>query len=239
MEVPGFQERLCVILQRFSVLCACLTKAVEAFHCRIRLVAFLRLLTSGGFGLCLESQWSNRRVCHFAEHSIDCGKGNNAFSFPWGESASVLWSILSHLRLQLWRSPSSKSFWNHGRSMYVWFPISSWKETKNFILKCFCIYRSGFDLRYSPQNSARQVKWAFVIKCLHCFYYPRIEHTVLVLLFLGFLAQSNYNYTNSCECVWLQEFRLTSKSQWEWEVFVRWHAAGTQSVSKTKQISWT
>lgn len=180
-EVSGFQERLCgVISARFSALSPYLTKAARGFHCRIRLVAFLWPLTSGAFGLCLESQWSNRRVCHFAERSIDCGKGNNAFSFPEGESAPVLWSILSRLWLQLWPSSSSKSFWNHGRRMYVWFPISSWKETK-----CSSLNVSEFiALDLTPDILPRTLlDWAFVIKCLHCFYYPRIEQTVLVLLF--------------------------------------------------------
>lgn len=79
-EGLGFQERYSVISKCFFALSGCLTKAGGEFHWRIRLVAFLWPLTSGGFGLCLESQWSNRHVCHFVEQSIDCGRGNNASS---------------------------------------------------------------------------------------------------------------------------------------------------------------
>lgn len=38
----------------FSALSGCLTKAAGEFHRRIRLVAFLWPLTSGGFGLCFK-----------------------------------------------------------------------------------------------------------------------------------------------------------------------------------------
>lgn len=91
-EGLGFQERHTVISKCFFALSGCLTKAAGEFYWRIRLVAFLWLLTSGGFGLCLESQWSNRHVCHFVEQSIDCGSGNNAF-FSWREGCSCCgWS---------------------------------------------------------------------------------------------------------------------------------------------------
>lgn len=50
-EGLGFQERHAVISKCFSALSACLTKAAGEFYPRIRLVAFLWLLTSGGFGL--------------------------------------------------------------------------------------------------------------------------------------------------------------------------------------------
>lgn len=67
------QERPTLICWRSSALSACLTKAAGVLCRRIRLVAFLWLLTSGAFGLHLESQWSNGHVCHFMEQSIDCG----------------------------------------------------------------------------------------------------------------------------------------------------------------------
>lgn len=79
--VLGFQERQTVISKCFFALSGCLTKAAGEFEWRIRLVAFLWPLTSGGFGLCLDSQWSNRHVCCLVERSIDCGLENNAF-FP-------------------------------------------------------------------------------------------------------------------------------------------------------------
>lgn len=93
-EWSGFQERHTVISECFFALSGCLTRAVGEFYWRIRLVAFLWLLTSQGFGLCLESQWSNRRVCHFVEQPIDCGRGNNAFFFlPWREGCTCCgWS---------------------------------------------------------------------------------------------------------------------------------------------------
>lgn len=124
----GFQERHTVISKCFFALSGCLTKAAGEFYWRIRLVAFLWLLTSGGFGLCLESQWSNRHVCHFVEQSIDCGWGNNAFFFPL--KRGVVHVAVDHLALvaAVWCSLPLPSFWKHHWRMYVRFHMSSWKE---------------------------------------------------------------------------------------------------------------
>lgn len=151
-EGLGFQERYSVISKCFFALSGCLTKAGGEFHWRIRLVAFLWPLTSGGFGLCLESQWSNRHVCHFVEQSIDCGRGNNASSsffffifyiYIYFGGLFMLWLIVLHSRAAV---RCSLSFLEApGWRMYVRFHMSSWKETKLFV--------GGFCFRKSPANS--------------------------------------------------------------------------------------
>lgn len=99
----GSQERRTVISKHFFAL-SCVffffkTKAARQFLWRIRLVAFLWLLTSGGFALCLESQWSNRRmsVCGTVYwFAVEETWGSFFFVFlpQWG--LFVLWLISSH-----------------------------------------------------------------------------------------------------------------------------------------------
>lgn len=154
-EGLGFQERHTVISKCFFALSGCLTKAAGEFYWRIRLVAFLWLLTSGGFGLCLESQWSNRHVCHFVEQSIDCGRGNNAF-FSGREGLFMLRLIILHLWLQfdvLYRCHRFGSTaeectwgftWAHGRKVTCWFILKSHQQS-------FSIYHPTGFIRSGPQ----------------------------------------------------------------------------------------
>lgn len=130
------QERPGLICECSSALSACWTKAAGEFDWRIRLVAFLWLLTSGGFGLRLESQWSNRHVCHFMEQSIDCGWGNNAFCFLFLLEERAVHVVVDHLALVavVWCSLLLPSFfgssaeectwgftWAHGRKLACYF----------------------------------------------------------------------------------------------------------------------
>lgn len=75
-------------------------------------------------------EWSNRRVCHFVEHSTDCGQGNNGFFFilsSWWEGCSCCgWSSCACG----WCSLTLPSRWKHCWRMCVRFRMSSWKETR-------------------------------------------------------------------------------------------------------------
>lgn len=104
-DVLGFQERQTVISKCFLASSGCLTKAAGECYWRIRLVAFLWLLMSGGFGLCLESQWSKRHVSF-------CGAGywlwlskQCFFSVPEQRAVHV---VVDHFALVagVWCSPS-------------------------------------------------------------------------------------------------------------------------------------
>lgn len=163
----------------FFALSACLTKAAWEFHWRIRLVAFLWLVTSGGFGLCLESQWSNRHVCHFVEHSIDCGWGNNAFLFLKRESVHV---VVDHLALvaAVWSPLALPSFRNHCR-MYVVFHMSSWKETSLLV----CLSHTELDLKCSPRYFNPNCLVDKLSGLYHCLL-ARIRHITLPLYYKKF-----------------------------------------------------
>lgn len=147
------QERPGLICESSSALSACWTKAAGEFDWRIRLVAFLWLLTSGGFGLRLESQWSNRHVCHFMEQSIDCGRGNNAFCFlffAWREGCSCCgWSSCT-CGCGLMFSTVAVVFWKLCWGMYVRFHMSSWKETSLLFFNFF--FFTGLSLKSHQQS---------------------------------------------------------------------------------------
>lgn len=95
-------------------------------------MAFLWLLTSGGFGLCLESQWSNGHLYRFVKRPIDCGFGNNALFFFLLHDC-VVYVVVDHLAFVAadWCSLQLPSFWMYCRRMHVRFYMSSWKETSS------------------------------------------------------------------------------------------------------------
>lgn len=95
----GFQERQTVISKCFFALSGCLTKAAGEFYSRIRPVAFLWLLTSGGFGLAKKSQWSNGHVCRFCGTVYWLWFRKQCFFFL-EKGLLMLWFIIFHLWLQ-------------------------------------------------------------------------------------------------------------------------------------------
>lgn len=156
-DVPGFLEKQTVISKCFLASSGCLTKAAGEFYWRIRLVAFLWLLMSGGFGLCLESQWSKRLVSF-------CGAGywlwlskQCFFSLFLNRGLFMLWSIILHLWLQCdilhrchhvgstaeectWGFP-----WAHGRKLTCFFNILKSHQQN------FSIYHPTGFIRIGPQ----------------------------------------------------------------------------------------
>lgn len=154
-DMLGFQERQTVISKCFLASSGYLTKAAGEFHWRIRLVAFLWLLMSGDFGLCLESQWSNRRVFLWSRLLIVVKQTMLFFFLKRG--LFMLWSIILHLWLQCdvlhcchhfgsaaeectWGFP-----WAHGRKLTCFFNILKSHQWSFPIYHC-----TGF-IRIGPQ----------------------------------------------------------------------------------------
>lgn len=175
-EGLGFQERQAVISKCFFALSACLTKAAGELYWRIRLVAFLWLLTSGGFGLCLESQWSNGHVWRFVKRSIDCGLGNNAFFSPFKAGLFMLWLIILHLWLQfdvfyscehleaLLKNVWGFTWWAHGRrrTCFLYSFIQKKKKSAAKFL-AVCLTKHSFTIVHYLSLCIRRVIFHFVL----------------------------------------------------------------------------